>query len=65
MVREGVGYALGLDKLINTDCTSELCFRPLEPKAEAEIIFVWKKYQHFSKSSQYFLNTIQKIFENI
>lgn len=63
MVKEGVGYALGLDKLINTDCTSELCFKPLEPKEEAEIVFVWKKYQHFSKSSQYFLNTIQKMFE--
>lgn len=63
MVREGVGYALGLDKLINTDCTSELCFKPLQPKAEAKIIFVWKKYQQFSKSSQYFLNTIINMFD--
>jgi len=29
MVREGIGYALCLDKLVNTDCMSELCFRPL------------------------------------
>ena len=63
MVREGVGYALGLDKLINTDCASDLCFKPIEPKTEAEIIFVWKKYQHFSKSSQYFLNVIQQLFQ--
>lgn len=62
MVREGIGYALCLDKLVNTDCMSELCFRPLEPKSEAEIIFVWKKYQLFSKTSQYFLSLIQKIF---
>lgn len=63
MVREGVGYALGLDKLINTDCTSELCFKPLDPVIDDEILFIWKKYQHFSKSSQYFLNTIQEIFK--
>lgn len=63
MVREGVGYALGLDKLINTDCTSELCFKPLDPIIDDEILFIWKKYQHFSKSSQYFLNTIQEIFK--
>lgn len=65
MVREGVGYALCLDKLINTDCTSDLCFRPLEPISDAEILFVWKKYQQFSKSTQYFLNTIKKIFKEI
>lgn len=63
MVKEGIGYALGLDKLINTDCTSDLCFKPLEPKAEADIIFVWKKYQHFSKSAQYFLKVIQQLFQ--
>lgn len=62
MVREGVGYALCLDKLINTDCTSDLCFKPLSPKIEAEIIFIWKKYQHFSRSAQYFLKTIQQLF---
>ncbi len=61
MVKEGIGYAIGLDRLINTDCSSDLCFIPLEPTIDAEIIFIWKKYQHFSKSSQYFLNTIQKI----
>lgn len=63
MVKEGVGYALGIDKLINTDCTSELCFKPLEPKAQADIVFVWKKYQQFSKSAQYFLNVMQQLFE--
>lgn len=65
MVKEGVGYAIGLDKLINTDCTSELCFKPLEPKITNEIILVWKKYQHFSKASQYFLNTVQSILSDL
>lgn len=63
MVHEGIGYAIGLDKLINTDCMSDLCFKPFEPQIESEIVLVWKKYQHFSKSAQYFLNTIQNLFE--
>lgn len=63
LVREGVGYALGLDKIINTDCNSELCFKPLYPEIQADIIFVWSKYQRLSKSSQYFLNTIKEMLK--
>lgn len=63
LVREGVGYALGLDKIINTDCSSELCFKPLYPEIQADIIFVWSKYQRLSKSSQYFLNTIKDMLK--
>lgn len=65
MVKEGVGYVLGLDKLIATDYNSELCFKPLEPKAKADIVLIWKKYQPFSKPSQYFLNTLQNIFNDL
>ncbi len=60
LVREGVGYALTLDKLVNTDCNSELCFVPLEPQLEVGLVLVWKKYQLFSKQAEYFLNMIQK-----
>lgn len=63
LVKEGVGYAIGLDKLINTDCTSDLCFKPLFPQTCASITLVWKKYQHFSKSSQYFLNILQDLLQ--
>src|SRR5690625_3858945 len=34
MVEENIGYALCLDKLINTSGDSQLCFRPLYPKLE-------------------------------
>lgn len=60
LVREGVGYALALDKLVNTDCNSELCFVPLEPQLEVGLVLVWKKYQVFSKQAEYFLSMIQK-----
>nr|UWI50842.1 LysR family transcriptional regulator [Clostridioides difficile] len=59
MVDEGIGYALCLDKLINTTGNSNLCFRPLEPRLEAHLNIVWKKHQVFSKATKIFLNKLQ------
>ena len=59
MVDEGVGYAVCLDKIINTSGTN-LCFRPLKPRIEAEAYLVWKKYQIFPKASGIFLERLQK-----
>lgn len=61
MVDEGVGYAICLDKLINTSGNSNLCFRPLYPTFEAHLNIVWKKYQIFSSAAQVFLNRLQEI----
>lgn len=55
LVQEGLGLALGLDKLVNTTGESSLCFRPLEPRLEAELYVVWKKYAVLSKASEQFL----------
>lgn len=55
LVDEGLGYAIVLDKIINTGDNSNLCFRPLEPAVEAELSFIWKKYQIFSKAAEQFL----------
>jgi DNA-binding transcriptional LysR family regulator len=60
MVREGVGYALCLDKIINVSGDSSLVFKPLEPKLEARLDLVWKKYQVFSKASKVFLTKLQE-----
>lgn len=51
LVEEGIGYALSLDKLVNTKDLTDLCFRPLEPKLEVGLAIVWKKYQVFSKAT--------------
>ena len=59
MVDEGVGYALCLDKLVNTTGDSRLCFKPLEPKLQANLDIVWKKYQVFSKATKMFLERLQ------
>lgn len=60
-VKKGFGYAIALDKLVNTTGESELCFRPLSPTLEAGLCIVWKKYQVFSRVSEQFLRKIQKI----
>lgn len=59
MVEEGLGYALGFDKIINTTGSSALCFRPLSPKVEENMNIIWKKYQVFSKASEKFLEKIK------
>lgn len=63
LVKENVGYALGLDKLMNTNEDSELCFKPLTPISKDKISLIWKRFQHFSKPAQFFLNTFQTLLE--
>jgi len=60
MVKKGVGYAITLDKLVNTSKDSELCFRPLSPKLESSLDIVWKKYQIFSPAAKIFLEKLQE-----
>lgn len=62
MTEEGLGYAIGLDKIINTTGNTHLTFRPLTPKVEIGMNFVWKKYQVFSKATELFLNKILETF---
>ncbi|MDD3184152.1 MAG: LysR family transcriptional regulator [Anaerostipes sp.] len=59
MVREGLGYALGFDKLINTDADSDLCFRPLQPPLLSPMYLIWKKYQVFTPAASLLLQNIK------
>ena len=61
LVEEGMGYAVGLDKIINTSGNSKLCFQPFSPKREAGMHIIWKKYQVFSKASEKFLEKLKQI----
>lgn len=63
LVKEGLGYAFGLDKLINTTGDSDLCFRPLKPKIESSLAVVFKRYQVFSKAAQKFLDMLKEEVE--
>ncbi|MGG0383681.1 LysR family transcriptional regulator [Priestia filamentosa] len=64
MVEEGIGYAITLDKLVNTSSDSNLCFIPLEPRLESGLNMVWKKHQVFSTAAERFLKEIQARFSN-
>ncbi len=57
LVKEGLGYAITFDRLINTQGTS-LCFRPLAPTRQLTASIVWKKYQLLSKPAQKFLEKL-------
>ncbi|MBT2654611.1 LysR family transcriptional regulator [Bacillus sp. ISL-18] len=62
MVEEGIGYAVTLDKIVNTSSDSNLCFKPLEPRLESCLNIVWKKHQVFSAAADLFLKDIQAKF---
>lgn len=62
LVEEGIGYAIGIDKLVNTTRHTNLCFRPLEPRLESGLSIVWKKYQVFSCATEVFFEKIQEKF---
>ncbi len=59
MVSHGFGYALCLDKLINTAGNSPLCFRPLNPQLKSNLAFVWKKNQFFSSAGKKFIEALK------
>lgn len=61
MVQEGVGYAITLEKLINTTGESALCFRPLHPEVRTNLDLVWKKHAVFSKPSLCFLEAFRTL----
>lgn len=57
-VREGLGYMLTFDKLVDTSEESGLCFRPLEPMLETKMYIIWKKYQVFSPIAELFVKEL-------
>lgn len=59
MVREGLGYALSLDRLADTRDGSELCFRPLEPQLLSTLKFIWRKDTLLSTAASIFLKEFQ------
>jgi DNA-binding transcriptional LysR family regulator len=64
MVEEGMGYAVVLDKIVNTSSDSNLCFKPINPKLESGLNIVWKKHHVFSAAADMFLKAIQAKFTN-
>lgn len=57
-VKEGLGYLLTFDKIINTGSDSDLCFRPLYPTLQTKMYIIWKKYQIFSPIAELLLKDL-------
>lgn len=64
MVDAGLGYAVTIDKIVNTSENSNLCFRPLEPRVDSGLSVIWKKYQVFSSAAELFLERLRESFDN-
>ena len=65
MVREGFGYVLGFDGLVNTGPDSDICFRPLEPALESPMYIIWKKYQMFTPVASLLLEELKRNFGSL
>lgn len=60
--REGLGYLLTFDHLVDTSPGSGLVFRPLFPRLETKLYLIWKKYQTFSPIAERFLGQVKGSF---
>ena len=58
-VKEGLGYLLTFEHLIDTSAESGLCFRPIQPVLETNMYIIWKKYQVFSPIAELFLKWLK------
>lgn len=61
MADEGLGYVLCLDKIIKTNESGTICFRPLKSDIKVNLDIAWKKHQIFSKPAELFLKKLESI----
>lgn len=59
LVEHGIGYALCLDRLVNTQGRN-LTFRPITPELSVDLYIVTKKYQTFSPAVKAFLEELKQ-----
>lgn len=63
-VKEGLGYLLTFEHLIDTSRDSGLIFRPLTPRLETKIYLIWKKNQVFTPIAERLLKNLRSSFDN-
>lgn len=61
-VKEGLGYQLTFEHLVNTSADSGLVFRPLYPTLEVKLYLIWNKYQAFTPIAERFLVQVRASF---
>lgn len=63
-VREGLGYYLSFDKLVDTSPGSGLTARPLYPLLETPMYLIWRKHQAFTPIAERFLAVARQEFRH-
>lgn len=63
-VKEGLGYLLTFDHLIDTSADSGLVFRPLFPQLKNEMYLLWRRHQVFTPITQRFIAHLQSLFSS-
>lgn len=61
MAREGVGYPISIDKLIND---AELCFRPLKPELKSTLKFIWRRDRLLTPQAKILLDAMKRTLPN-
>lgn len=61
--KEGLGYLLTFDRLVDTSDASGLVFRPLTPKAETNLYIAWNRHQTFTPIAERFLEQLHSSFK--
>ena len=59
MVKEGLGVAIALSGLINTDDNCPLCFRPISPVIKSPLYVIWKKYQTLTTAAKLLIDELK------
>ena len=62
--REGLGYLLTLEHLVDTSPESGLVFRPLEPELKLRFYLIWNRGQTFTPIAERFLALIREAFSD-
>ena len=60
--REGLGYLLTFEHLVDTSPESGLVFRPLTPTLETRLYLAWNRYQTFTPLAERFLEHVKELF---
>lgn len=61
-VKEGLGYLLALDGLVDTSSESGLVFRPLSPALEVPLCLAWGRRQTLTPIAKRFLDQLRGMF---
>lgn len=63
LAKEGTGYLLTFDGLVDTSRSSRLCFRPLMPELTTNMYIIWRRGQQFTRAGELFLDTLKHVLD--